>query len=99
MTIKGDLAFLSPPSPHQGLPERREGVGVGFLSPQGWGGVMRVRSPLGPGLVEGFPQGHKAAEGVGCKGRSQGCVVCVCEYMCSLCTAWCAHTLYACSAR
>lgn len=29
MTIKGDFAFLSQPWPHQGLPERREGVGVG----------------------------------------------------------------------
>lgn len=44
MTIKGDFAFLSLPSPHQDLPERREGVGVGFLSPWNWGGRMRVRS-------------------------------------------------------
>lgn len=27
---------------------------------------MRARSPLYPGLVEGFQEGHKAVEGVGC---------------------------------
>ena len=32
-TMKGDFAFLSYPSPHQGLPEKGEGVGVRFRSP------------------------------------------------------------------
>lgn len=42
---------------------------------------MRVRSPQGPGLMEGFQEGHRAAEGMGCHTacvyRGQMCVQCV----------------------
>lgn len=64
---------------------------------------MRVRSPLGPGVVESFQESHKAAESLGCDCRGMGYVVCggVCAFMCteyvcvhSLCVySICAHSV------
>lgn len=59
---------------------------VSGSAPLCWEERMRVRSPLGPGVVESFQESHKAAEGVGCDCRGKGCVVMwvrVCTFMCT----------------